>query len=104
MDNRLISAMSVACALIISTTASAQSPAMSPVPTPPEVQAQIDIVAKKLCKGEPVIGTRLAAKRKCDTPAQLVHYQRQAREMIENLRRGPCMAGAETGEGQAMQC
>ena len=101
MDMRLILALSVAPALIISTIASAESAGS---PTTPEAQAQIDIVAKKLCKGEPVVGTRLAVRHKCETPAQLVEYQRQAREMIENYRRRPCAAGVEAGEGQAMSC
>src|SRR5215213_7481710 len=97
MENRAVLALSITSAFIISTTASAQSPAAPTAPISPEAQAQIDIVAKRLCKGEPVVGTRLAVRRKCDTPAQLVQYQRQAREMIEDYRRRPCMAGAEAG-------
>lgn len=89
-----------ATAIIISTPAFAQSPP----PAPTQDQREIQIVAQKLCKAEPVIGTRLAPKRKCDTPAQLAAYQKQARELIEEYRRRPCMAGAEGGEGQAMSC
>jgi hypothetical protein len=89
-----------ATAIIISTTAYAESSSKSPPPT----QGEIQIVAQKLCKAEPVIGTRLAPKRKCDTPAQLAAYQRQAREIIESYRQRPCMVGAEGGEGQAMSC
>jgi hypothetical protein len=98
----VVLAPSVASAFIISTTAFAQYPASPPAPTSPEAQAKIDIVAKKLCKDEPVVGTRLAVRHKCDTPAQLVQCQRQAREMIEDFRRRPCMAGAESGENQPM--
>ena len=98
-------AVLAAGAIVISTTASAESPAVPPPTTSPEAQAQIDIVAKRLCKAEPVVGTRLAPKRKCDTPAQLVAYQRQAREMIEEFRRRPCMAGTGAGPNDApMQC
>lgn len=93
-------AVLTATAMIISTIAYAEP--NSPPPTPD--QSEIQIVAQKLCKAEPVIGTRLAPKRKCDTPAQLAAYQRQAREIIESYRQRPCMAGAEGGEGQAMSC
>src|SRR5215210_2574335 len=104
MENRVVLALSVASALMISTTAFAQSPAPPAAPISPEAQAEIEIVAKKLCKGEPVVGTRLAVRHKCDTPAQLVQYQRQAREMIEDYRRRPCMAGAESADNQPMPC
>ena len=67
-------------------------------------QREIEIVAQKLCRTEPVIGTRIAVKRKCDTPAQLKHFQQQAREIIEQYRHRPCAMGAEGGEGQAMAC
>jgi hypothetical protein len=97
-------ALGIASALIISTMASAQAPAVPATQVSAEAQAQIDIVARKLCKGEPVVGTRLAVRHKCDTPAQLVEYQRQARELIEDYRRRPCMAGAESGENQPMPC
>ena len=90
----------LSAAMIISTTAYAESSSNSPPPT----QGEIQIVAQKLCKAEPVIGTRLAPKRKCDTPAQLAAYERQAREIIESYKQRPCMAGAEGGEGQAMSC
>jgi hypothetical protein len=96
-------AVFAATALIASTKAYAQSPHESVAAKSPEVE-QIDVIAKRLCKAEPVIGTRIAIKRKCETPAQLAAYQRQAREIIENFRRRPCMGGAEAGEGQAMQC
>ena len=92
--------------LLLSATASAQkSQSQPPAADSPQRQAEIEVVAKKLCKAEPVIGTRLAVKRKCDTPAQLRQYQAQAREMIENHRqRTPCLMGMEVGEGQAMPC
>jgi hypothetical protein len=93
-----------ATALISSTTAYAKSPSGPPAATSPEAETEINVIAKKLCKADPVIGTRIVVKRKCDTPAQLAAYQRQAREMIENYRRRPCMAGAESGNNQAMQC
>ena len=90
--------------LFLSATVSAQQ-SQPPAEVSPETQAQIDVVAKKLCKAEPVIGTRLAVKRKCDTPAQLRQYQAQAREMIENYRqRTPCLMGMESGDGKAMPC
>ena len=97
-------AVLAAAAIITSTTAAAKSPAPA-TPVSPEVQQQIDIVAKRLCKAEPVVGTRLAVKRKCDTPAQLVAYQRQAREIMEEYRQRPCMMGTGAGPNDTpMQC
>lgn len=67
--------------------------------------AVIDVIAKKLCKAEPIVGTRIPVARRCETPAQLRQFQAQAREMIENHRqRTPCLMGMEVGEGQAMPC
>ena len=96
-------AILAAAAVITSTTSAAKSPPPA-TPVSPEVQQQIDIVAKRLCKAEPVVGTRLAVKRKCDTPAQLVEYQRQAREIMEQYRQRPCVAGAEAGNNQLLKC
>jgi hypothetical protein len=100
--------------MIVPTTADAQSlptsqpPQTSAAPAasqPPAQQEEVEIIAKRLCKrAEPVIGTRLATKRRCNTPAELAAYQRQAREFIDNYRRRPCIAGTEAGEGQAMSC
>src|SRR4051794_33645677 len=69
-------------------------------------QQAIDIVAKKLCKAEPIVGTRIPTPRKCETPAQLRAYNAQAREMIESYRqRTPCIMGMESGEkSKAMPC
>lgn len=90
--------------LIMPATAFAQAPAPSPQTQAAADAASIDIIAKKLCQGEPVVGTRIPIKKKCDTPAQLAQYQAQAREMIENYRRRPCMMGAESANNQAMPC
>jgi hypothetical protein len=85
--------------------ASAQAPSVTSTIQRPADEAAINIVAQKLCQGEPVIGTRLAAKRKCDTPAQLAHYREQAREFIEEYKRRPCMAGTGTGPNDTpMSC
>lgn len=67
-------------------------------------EAAIDIVAKRLCQAEPIVGTRIPVPRKCNTPAQLRQFQAQAREMIENYRRRPCMMGAESANNKAMPC
>lgn len=98
------------CGLLCPSAAALAQP-QPPAPVSPaeaqaqaQAQAEIEIVAKKLCKAEPVVGTRLAVKRKCDTPAQLAQYQRQAREMIDDYRRRPCMAGAESANNQPMPC
>ena len=106
-------ALAISLSLLATDGALAQAPAAAPATQPlaagpptqaPVDQQSIDVVAKKLCRGEPVVGTRIAFKRKCDTPAQLAYYQRQAREIIEDYKRRPCMAGAESGENKLMPC
>ena len=101
-------AVLMATAMIISTAAVAQAPSNSPPTAPPQAAAEdpneIEIMAKRLCKAEPIIGTRIPRKRKCNTPAELAAYQRQAREIIESYRRRPCIAGVDGGEGQPMAC
>lgn len=98
-------AILAAAGTTISVTATAKAPQPA-TPVSPEVQRQIDIVAKRLCKAEPVVGTRLAAKRKCDTPEQLIAWQRQAREVMEQYRQRPCVAGTEAGDHKVvvLQC
>jgi len=100
---RLLSniAAAVSLSLFLADGGAAQTPSVAATPSDDEA---IEIVAKRLCRGEPVVGTRIAFKRKCDTPAQLAQYQRQAREIIEEYRRRPCMMGAESGNNQPMTC
>ena len=101
----LLSNIAVAISLSLLLTEGAFTQAPAPPPQAPADQGAIDIVAKKLCRGEPIVGTRIAFKHKCDTPAQLAHYQRQAREIIEDYKRRPCMAGAGSGPNdKPMQC
>jgi hypothetical protein len=85
-------------AFVTSMPADAAPPTVLPSVPAPNRQAQIDIVAKNLCAAEPVVGTRLAVRRRCDTPAELANYQRQAREYIESYRHQPCVAGTGGGE------
>lgn len=103
---RLLSKIAVGVSLqLLLTGASAQAPAAGTTAQASADEGRINIVAQKLCKGEPVVGTRLAPKRKCDTPAQLERYRAQAREMIEEYKRRPCMAGVGTGENDiAIPC
>lgn len=96
-------------AIMASTTTYAQSPSASSSPAAPKVASQtpseVEIVARKLCEADPVIGTRIAVKRRCNTPAELAEYQRQAREWIENYRRMPCVGGTTGGDtAQAVKC
>jgi hypothetical protein len=103
---RLLSniAVAISLSLLLTEGASAHAPAAAPPTQAPADQQAIDIVAKRLCRGEPIVGTRIAIKRKCDTPAQLAQYQRQARELIEEYRHRPCMMGAESANNQPMPC
>jgi hypothetical protein len=85
--------------------ASAEAPSITSTTQAPADDAAINVVAEKLCRAEPVIGTRIAFKRKCDTPAQLAAFREQAREIIEQYRHRPCAMGVETGENsQVMSC
>jgi hypothetical protein len=98
-------AATVSLSLLLAAGASAEAPSAASTNQTPEDQEAINIVAKRLCRGEPVVGTRIAFKRKCDTPAQLAQYQRQAREIIEEYRHRPCMMGTGAGPNDVpMQC
>jgi hypothetical protein len=101
---RLLSniAVAVSLSLFLADGGAAQTPSVAA--TPSDDQA-IEIVAKRLCRGEPVVGTRIAFKRKCDAPAQLRQFRQQARELIEEYRHRPCMMGTGAGPNdQPMQC
>ena len=67
---RLLSniAVAISLSLLLTEGASAHAPAAAPPTQAPADQQAIDIVAKRLCRGEPIVGTRIAIKRKCDTP------------------------------------
>jgi len=95
----------VTLGLLLIEGASAAAPSVTSTTKPPPDEAEITIVAQKLCRAEPVIGTRIAIKRKCDTPAQLAQFRQQAREIIEEYKRRPCMAGVGIGENDTpMPC
>lgn len=91
-------------ALIAAVNASAQAPSAPPSSQLPADAGTIDVIAKRLCKAEPIVGTRIPVRRKCDTPAQLAQYQQQARELLESYRRRPCAMGTESGNNQVMPC
>ena len=105
MKGKLKLAIAVPAILAVASPVSgeASGPAVAST-TLASAEQEINIVAQKLCRAEPIIGTRIAVKRKCDTPAQLKYFQQQAREIIEQYRHRPCAMGAEGGEGQAMPC
>lgn len=58
----------------------------------------IDIVAQKLCKAEPIIGTRIPKARKCASPEELARFREEAREIYETFRHRPCVMGTDTDE------
>jgi hypothetical protein len=101
---KLAVALPAVLALASPVSGEASGPAAASATPASADQQEINIVAQKLCRAEPIIGTRIAVKRKCDTPAQLKYFQQQAREIIEQYRHRPCAMGAESGEGQAMAC
>ena len=100
-----ISALVLSVSLVaLGSAAAAQGTTGAASASTPDTAA-IDIVAKKLCQAEPIVGTRIPTPRKCNTPAQLKQFQAQAREMIESYRqRTPCLMGMESGDGKAMPC
>ena len=92
-------------ALILSATASAEPSTPTRAEPSPEEQAQIDIIAKKLCTKEPVVGTRIPVRHRCDTPKELAAYHKQARELYQTYTQRPCMVGVGTGENDhVMSC
>ena len=100
-------AVCVSLSLLLTTGASAQAPsgttATQETSGKPATQASADersitIVAEKLCRAEPIVGTRIPVRHRCDTPAQLAQYRQQAREIIEEYKRRPCVAGTGSGE------
>ena len=78
---------------------SASHSAEEQAPAPATNEQAIDVVARKLCKAEPVVGTRIPKPRKCNSPAELARYRDEARELIQNWSRRPCNVGTSTGEG-----
>ena len=68
---RLLSyiALTVSLSLVLAESASAGTPSVGSTTRAPADDGAINIVAQKLCHAEPVIGTRIAFKHKCDTPS-----------------------------------
>lgn len=87
--------------LCVAFSASHSAEQQTPAPAPATNEQAIDVVARKLCKSEPVVGTRIPKPRKCNTPAELARYRDEARELIQNWNQRPCNAGTTTGEGVA---
>ena len=101
---RISSLVFYASLAALGTAAAAQGTTGAASASTPDT-SEINIIAKKLCQAEPIVGTRIPVPRKCNTPAQLRQYQAQARELIESYRqRTPCLMGMESGEGNAMPC
>lgn len=61
-----------------------------------------DAKAKKVCKSEPVVGSRFA-KKVCHTPAEWQAIQQTHRVATEQYQQAPCRAGAAS-TGGAIQC
>ena len=70
---RLLSyiALTVSLSLVLAESASAETPSVGSTTHAPADDGAINIVAQKLCRAEPVVGTRIAFKHKCETPMQL---------------------------------
>ena len=81
-----------------------QSSVLAPLPNP-DSQKPVEVTGQRLCAPEPTIGTRLAVRHKCPTPAEKQQMHQQARETAEEYKRRPCMAGTGTGENdEVMPC
>lgn len=94
MSRLLISVLS-SVTFLFAATASAQS-------TETPVIVQGDAKAKKVCKSEPVVGSRFA-KKICHTPAEWQAIQQRDRLATEQYQRDPCRAGAAS-VGGSIQC
>ena len=69
----------------------------------PTAASTIEVKAKKVCKTEPVIGSRVGGKRVCRTPAEWAAIQLQDRQTVEGYQHQACRNGA-TSTGGAIQC
>ena len=91
--------------LLLAKGGAAQAPSGTSTAKEAPDEKAINVVAEKLCRAEPIIGTRIPVRHRCDTPAELSQYRAQAREIIDQYRRRPCMAGTGSGENDAtMPC
>ena len=61
-----------------------------------------DAKAKKVCKSEPVVGSRFV-KKICHTQAEWLAIQQNDRVATEQYQRAPCRAGAAS-TGGSIQC
>jgi hypothetical protein len=61
-----------------------------------------DAKAKKICKSEPVVGSRFA-KKICHTQAEWLAIQQSDRVATEQYQRAPCRGGADS-VGGSIQC
>lgn len=96
--------LAISCSIGVAASGSARSND-SPQAPPPPGQPPVEITGQRLCPPEPTIGTRLAVRHKCRTPAETQQLQRQARDTIEAERRRPCVAGTGGGENdQVVSC
>lgn len=94
MSRLLISFLS-SVSFLVAATASAQS-------TETPVVGQGDSKARKVCKSEPVVGSRFA-KKICHTPAEWLAIQQRDRLATEQYQRDPCRGGAAS-VGGTIQC
>ena len=105
MRSHLSVAACVSLSLLLTEIAYAQQAPKGAAAQATTNDKEINIVAQKLCQAEPIIGTRIPVRHRCDTPAELSQYRAQAREIIDQYRRRPCMAGTGSGENDAtMPC
>jgi hypothetical protein len=92
---RLFTAVLSGAAMCLSTSVYAQ---VSQAP----VIVQGESKDKKVCKSEPVVGSRFV-KKTCHTQAEWLAIQQQHRVTTEQYQRAPCRAGAAS-VGGAIQC
>jgi hypothetical protein len=82
-------------AMCMSTFAYAQAPEAP-------VIVQGESKSKKVCKSEPIVGSRFV-KKICHTQAEWLAIQQQHRVTTEQYQRDPCRGGAAS-VGGAIQC
>ena len=94
---RLITFVLSSATMVLSTAVYAQASSAPQAPT-----ANAESKAKRVCKSEPVVGSRFA-KKVCHTQAEWEAIQQNDRLMLEGHQRQACRGGAASTTG-AIQC
>jgi hypothetical protein len=94
---RMIAFVLSSAAMMLSSAAYAQASSAPQAPT-----ATTESKAKRVCKSDPVIGSRFV-KKICHTQAEWDAIQKNDRSMVDGYQRQACRSGAGSSSGN-IQC